>query len=393
MAVTIRDFLALPIMQDFKVVAGAKGLDRAVTATEILDFELIQEGEEYRERGFTGNSLVLSSLLFAKDKPEMILQSVKKLISQNVQALAYKPVFFKELPEEALAYADDRNFPILEFGHDEFFEDIIFSIKDLVEKDDVILHTEPLLSQMLTRDFTAEEALDACEKLNHTFRPVLAAVCIKAEGMTAEAAAGLIRRGRPDRKLRSKTFVGKYEDCIFAVLSQDEVNPDRFQAQLTDVLIAYGLMGKKITVGISEEGSTSRRLDKMVREAYWTEKVAEIEKKDVKRYRDLGIYKLIISNLHNGTMEEYMESYLAPLFEEEEKDGELLHTAAAYILAKGDTIKTAEQLYCHKNTIRYRIGKLQEKLDPDSNEKEFYQNLAAAVKIYLLLHNDKEEKQ
>ena len=27
------------------------------------------------------------------------------------------------------------------------------------------------------------------------------------------------------------------------------------------------------------------------------------------------------------------------------------------------------------------------------NEKEFYQNLAAAVKIYLLLHNDKEEKQ
>ena len=88
-----------------------------------------------------------------------------------------------------------------------------------------------------------------------------------------------------------------------------------------------------------------------------------------------------------------MESYLAPLFEEEEKDGELLHTAAAYILAKGYTIKTAEQLYCHKNTIRYRIGKLQEKLDPDSNEKEFYQNLAAAVKIYLLLHNDKEEKQ
>lgn len=63
-----------------------------------------------------------------------------------------------------------------------------------------------------------------------------------------------------------------------------------------------------------------------------------------------------------------------------------MHTAIEYVLAKGDAVKTAERLFCHKNTIRYRIGKLQEKLDPDSNEKEFYQNLAIAVKIYLLIN-------
>ena len=80
-----------------------------------------------------------------------------------------------------------------------------------------------------------------------------------------------------------------------------------------------------------------------------------------------------------------MENYLGPLFEDEEKDQELLHTAVEYILEKGDTLKTAENLFCHKNTIRYRIGKLQEKLDPKANEKEFYQNLAMAIKIYLLL--------
>ena len=88
--------------------------------------------------------------------------------------------------------------------------------------------------------------------------------------------------------------------------------------------------------------------------------------------------------MHTGAMETYMREYLAPIFEEDGSDGELLHTAVEYILAKGDTIKTAERLYCHKNTIRYRIGKLQEKLDPERNEKEFYLNLAAAIKIYLL---------
>ena len=92
--------------------------------------------------------------------------------------------------------------------------------------------------------------------------------------------------------------------------------------------------------------------------------------------------------MHTKSMAAYMEDYLAPLFEEEDKDGELFRTAVEYILAKGDTIETAERLYCHKNTIRYRIGKLQEKLDSESNEKEFYQNLAAAIKIYLLINQD-----
>ena len=154
MAVTINDLLNLDALRDFKLVAGKKGLDRTVTGTEILDFEFMDEGLAYRERALRGSSLVLTSLLFAKDEPELILKAVKKLISQNVQAMAYKPVFFNDLPAEALAYADKMEFPILKFGHDEFFEDIIFSIRSLVERDDILGLTEPLIGEMLTREFT-----------------------------------------------------------------------------------------------------------------------------------------------------------------------------------------------------------------------------------------------
>ena len=100
---------------------------------------------------------------------------------------------------------------------------------------------------------------------------------------------------------------------------------------------------------------------------------------------------MIVSYIHTTPMRRYVQNFFAPLFDEEEKDGELLHTAIEYVLAKGDAVKAAEHLYCHKNTIRYRIGKLQEKLDPCSNEKEFYLNLAVAVKIYLLINEKKEE--
>lgn len=388
MAVTIRDILNLDSMKDFKVIAGEKGLMQTVTGTEILDFEFMQEGEAYRKRAFIGNSLVLSSLLFAKDDDSLILEAVKKLVSQNVRALAYKPVFFRELPREALEYADKAGFPILEFGHDEFFEDIIFSIKELVSRDDVLGQTEPLIGEMLKREFSEEEAEEAHERINPLLRPSVAAVCIRDRELTAEQISEKIMRSRPDSKLRSKTFTGKYQDRFLIILSQDEPSPDRFKALLEDVLIRYGLAGGEVITGVSEIRRIDDHFDKIIRQAYWAERVAEIEKTPVKFYDRMGIYKLIISYICTDGMKGYVQEYLAPLFEEEEREGELLHTAIEYVLAKGDIIKTAERLFCHKNTIRYRIGKLQEKLDPDSNEKEFYLNLAVAVKIYLLTNED-----
>ena len=386
MAVTINDLLNLDALRDFKLVAGKKGLDRTVTGTEILDFEFMDEGLAYRERGFEGSSLVLTSLLFAKDKPELILKAVKKLISQNVQAMAYKPVFFNDLPAEALAYADKMEFPILKFGHDEFFEDIIFSIRSLVERDDILGLTEPLIGEMLTREFTEEEAEEAHERINPLLRPMVAAVCVRDRELEGSQISAKIRRSRPDEKLRSKTFVGKYEDLFIIILSQDEGHPDRFHTLLEDVAIVYGLVGRDLTTGVSNVRRIDDQFNLVIREAYWAEKVAEIEKKDVQYYRNMGIYQLIVSYIHTTPMRRYVQNFFAPLFEEEEKDGELMHTAIEYVLAKGDAVKTAERLFCHKNTIRYRIGKLQEKLDPDSNEKEFYQNLAIAVKIYLLIN-------
>ena len=386
MAVTINDLLNLDALRDFKLVAGKKGLDRTVTGTEILDFEFMDEGLAYRERGFEGSSLVLTSLLCAKDEPELILKAVKKLISQNVQAMAYKPVFFNDLPAEALAYADKMEFPILKFGHDEFFEDIIFSIRSLVERDDILGLTEPLIGEMLTREFTEEEAEEAHERINPLLRPMVAAVCIRDRELKGSQISAKIRRSRPDEKLRSKTFVGKYEDLFIIILSQDEGHPDRFHTLLEDVAIVYGLVGRNLTTGVSNVRRIDDQFNLAIREAYWAEKVAEIEKKDVQYYRNMGIYQLIVSYIHTTPMRRYVQNFFAPLFEEEEKDGELMHTAIEYVLAKGDAVKTAERLFCHKNTIRYRIGKLQEKLDPDSNEKEFYQNLAIAVKIYLLIN-------
>ena len=120
MGLTVKDLFDLNIMKNFELVAGAGGLDRPITRTEILDFEFVQGVGMNRDRIFEGESIAISSLLFAKDNPDMILDTVMRLYELNVSCFAYKPVFINELPEEVLRFADSNDFPILKFGGDEF---------------------------------------------------------------------------------------------------------------------------------------------------------------------------------------------------------------------------------------------------------------------------------
>ena len=69
----------------------------------------------------------------------------------------------------------------------------------------------------------------------------------------------------------------------------------------------------------------------------------------------------------------------------------LYETARAFVLADGDLEQAAEKLFCHKNTIRYRIDKIHKLLDPVSSNQAFYDSLRIAV-MTLLLRDDSGEE-
>ena len=386
MAVTVRDLFSLDIMKNFKVVAGENGMDNTVAGTEILDFEFLKMGDLHREKTFDGNSIVLTSFLFAKDNEELIVDSIKKLVQLNVHALAYKPVFFKDLPEEALEYAKIHNFPIMRFGGDEFYEDIIFSIRKLIEKDQAVDLMEETLRDMVFKDFTDEETSLLYEKLNPSFRHEVLGVCMKDHSIDEEDIAGILRHGTNDITLKNRIFMGKLEDKYILILSKDDGKSSGFEDLFELVKKSYGINQDNLSIGVSLIHNIDDGIDRVVKEAYWAEKVSEIEKVQVKKYRNIGIYRLIGAHFYSKKMINFMQDYLAPIIEDDSKDGDLFGTAVEYVLAGGDVAKAGDRLYCHKNTIRYRIAKLQEKLDPNVAEKEFYLNLSTAIKIYLL-HN------
>lgn len=88
MALTIKDILQLQSLHGFQLISGHKGLSRYVTSAGILDYEVCPDIDYPREAAFEKDSVVLSSLLFAKDNHELILPAVEHLYSSGVSGFA-----------------------------------------------------------------------------------------------------------------------------------------------------------------------------------------------------------------------------------------------------------------------------------------------------------------
>lgn len=383
MGLTVKDLFDIEIFKNFKLIAGEKGLGRPITATEILDFEFVQGAAGMsRDKVFEGESIILSSLLFAKDDPAVITDAVKRLNELNISCLAYKPVFIKELPAEAIEYANVHSFPILEFGGDEFFEDIIVAVKTEIGAGTDIAEIEFKLESIIDGNLSPKETARFARRLNSEFKRYLRVVAIMDRSLTTEKAQGLLKVFSSVEKLSRKAAIAKYSEGCFIFLTQDTNDASRFDALLSDVLSVLGIESKSVRSGFSSIRRTDSEFGKAVREAFWSCIVADLEEVEYKNYEDLGIYRFIVPEINSRSMKEYMEEYLNPLMEDE---GELLRTAKTYVLTGGELEETAKRLYCHKNTVRYRLAKMQEMLDPHSTEKEFFENLALAIRIHMLM--------
>ncbi|TKI52978.1 PucR family transcriptional regulator [Lysinibacillus mangiferihumi] len=377
----VKNFLQLPITKDFTVVAGSNGLHKPVQNVEILDFEFSPDIHTVRETIFTPNSVILSSLLFAKQQPDYLVNAVKNLIQLEASALAYKPVIYNELPEEVLALANAHHFPILRFGGDEFFEKIILETMAYAKTQDYTFFLETIMKRLINEDVSAEQITSFLQQLNKPFEKY---VFVANFQMQAVSNAQWMQSFLQLEPLLKTGVICKYKNSLF-ILMTNLSQHFQFEKFLNEWLTIYDISTDKLTVGYSQVHSTQTALHLAVREAFAARLMAEIDMTPTCHYTQLGSDSLLIE-LHRKDPQfamHYVKNYLGPLLDEK-VDTDFINTAITYIAKKGNIKEVAVAHFCHPNTIRYRMAKIRQLVAPLDNDYVFYERLSAAVKLYLL---------
>jgi sugar diacid utilization regulator len=175
---------------------------------------------------------------------------------------------------------------------------------------------------------------------------------------------------------------------VSAVVPADEPGHlERATAGLARELGA-SLPGFHITVARSRWTSDPVDLYRAGQEARLAANVAEADGVDVLAFEDTGSYRLLLPAMSEDPDElhSFYEETVAPLSAyDEQYETDLVKTVEAYLANDGNVTPTAEQLFTHRHTVRYRLERVRELCGHDMTSTEGREKLGLGLKAMRVL--------
>ena len=378
MAITILEAMKLPTLKDFELIAGYRGLDREIQRASILDYEYEKSlSDKPIQTYFEKEDFVISSLIYAKDDPSLILESVKGLVSDGVSGLAVKNIYYDVLPEEVIKYANQMDFPIFIF--------------DKNKEKNSISYQEAKIGILLKEDMDKSSVKNMAKDFNISFKENIFSICLKPKKYIDENLLTNIINIL-NRDLGASHVAYRYHGIIFIICTYEDSHKENKSTEFSRLvrLMIYSLFLdlNDYYIGISNFHKYIDELNFALKESMYAMRTASIEGENIRYYYEIGVYKLLMPSYSEGYMINFYSDTIGKIKHYDQKyNSELLQTATVYVKLGGNIKNTAKSINLHENTVRYRINKIKEIFNTTNSEFEFYEELALGIKLHLIHQN------
>ena len=152
--------------------------------------------------------------------------------------------------------------------------------------------------------------------------------------------------------------------------------------------LAASLPGFSVTVARSRWAQDPVDLYRSGKEAHLAVNVAEADGIELLAFEDTGSYRLLLPAMSEdpGELERFYTETVAPLAAyDEQYETELVATIEAYLENDGNVTPTAEYLFTHRHTVRYRLERVRELCGHDITSTEGREKLGLGLKAMRVL--------
>lgn len=379
--ITVQDILNLPVFDNVRLAAPCESyLDRPVTNCGTLDGEPFFHDYDL----FVPGEFIFTSLGFAQQLPELAEEAIIALIRRNVAALAIKPYALKELPERARRESMERGVPVF-FYDGRYMERILASAMALIDADAADSGRSKLIDELLapSDERQVSSLVYQIASLNGATVQCLAIRPLSEDGTLLGALLGNVRQTLDEYAARFEEVGGAfaciYDDCILGFVSfkrppQSVITVS--EANLAKFMVQAGPMH----CGLSQELPLGEG-DLAIRQALAALQTARTRQEPAVRFTSLR-YDAFRAAARTDRMFSRTALLMADLLKEYDvaHSTMLLPTAEAFAQARGDVRATAEALFQHPNTVRYRLGCIKKVLDmPEATDREIAELLSFMV--------------
>ena len=171
------------------------------------------------------------------------------------------------------------------------------------------------------------------------------------------------------------------------VPAEDEGRLQRAAAGLEREL-ADALPGFHLTIGASRRVADPVDLYRAGNEARLAVNVGEAEGRPLLAFEDTGAYRLLLPAMSEdpGELERFYAETIAPLAAyDDQYETELVATVETYLDNDGNVAATAQRLFTHRHTIRYRLERVRDLCGHDVSATEGREKLGLGLKAMRVL--------
>lgn len=388
MAVTIRDIISLPEFNVLKLITNTSGLDNEVKGCGILDYEFDDKVlNRFKTLNFSPNTIIVTSFLYAKDNEHLIMDAIKNLVARNASCLVVKNIFKLNISSNVIKYADLYNFPIfIVKDQDIFFDEFIVSIAKIVENHNSDHFYRGKLIELMNCENNKDCINQKIIEINPLFESDVLVLYFKfKKGINNNVNFSNLREINEKLKIGISDRLIPYKNGFVLIYTRELFGNNKIDKILEPIYDSLVDLSKTYNISVSNVHHYLRELKEAISEALNTSILIDDNSKLVyHRYEDLGVYKVVLPYIDSPILKKYSDEYLDVILDfDVEFQGKFFETLVEYVLVNGEIDQCGKNLDVHKNTIRYRLEKINSLLNENILLKEGYEKVALAVRYHI----------
>lgn len=395
MAILVKDIMKLNSLMEMKLLAGEKGLGKSVGWIYVAEcFENPLEGIKWLQ----GGEIVFITGLGLKNNINVLKMLIEGIYHNGgVGLIINMGEYIKDIPTEIIEISNTLDFPLFSLPWKVKLIDVSKEISNAIilsRLEDNTLNT--CLTNLLFGDGNLD--MDIKEKalyFGYDFKDKYYICQIEINKfINHESFIGfdskpnmrvmIIIRDTLERHGFKLPIIDNNDSIIILASSYDDTiyRMERALQNLVDI-VSKELKMVDLNIGIGQPCqyiSTIKTSLKEAGQAIISSRYIN-NKNKITFYKDIGVYELIL-NIENKTiLENYIENVLGTIL----GNRSYMEILQFYFEDNCNISKTADRLFFHRNTLKYKIDKIEELLNCDFKDFNHCMKIKMALDIYRIL--------
>lgn len=366
-----KDLFKLPSLSKMKIIAGNKGLHKIIRWSYKAE-------SIHLAKWVHGGELLIVSKMVIHEKNFNLYNFLKEAISLNISGalLLIGPNYVEQIPQSVINLSNQKHFPLFLIPWDTPLVDIFEELGHAIASINLIndKHKDLLFSIIFNTNLSLDYLKYQSQEVNFSFDGYLQFFEINFLLPQSENAIILNDVDKDTicqfihtlfENEHIPILSSSYTKNIIALINVNNTSLDTLNTLFPQILnyIKENYPNYIVNIGI---GTRQKSLEKYKLSYEQASKcinlaIKQKQKNMIYYYEQLGLYQLFYDINNKTLLENFVHNILYSLMAYDKKyNTNLIQTLEVYLNKNCNLNQTAETLFIHRNTIKYRLQRIEE---------------------------------